>query len=140
MIVLHRGVACDALQGLLDALQGTQTTTVELRNDGAFPVEVTLLYDDNQETVDGVIQVTGTERNVTIAAGATESLSRSCDELQAVIIDDADLQLVGELGPEDRSNLLRDGDDFRCGETIVFTFDHSDLILDFAIAVTTQSP
>ncbi len=131
---------CGVIQALLDALQEAETTTVELRNQGDFPVEVLLYFDDDQETVDGVIQETGTERTFTIADGATESFSEPCEELQAVIIDDADLQIVGDVGPEDRTGLLRDGDDFGCGDTIVFTLTHSDVVTDFEITVSVEGP
>lgn len=129
---------CDALQQIIDVIGGTSMTTVELRNDGEFPVEVILFYDDDQETLDGVIQETGTQRDIVVAAGTTESFSRPCDDLQAIIIDDADLRVIGQVGPETSSDLLRDGDDFGCGDTIVFTFTHSALLVDFDVAVTVQ--
>jgi len=53
--------------------------------------------------------------------------SKDCDNLQAIIISDADLEVVGE---ED-TGTLRDGDDFGCGDTIIFTFD----LIDFDITV-----
>jgi hypothetical protein len=126
--------------GILGLIGQTRTTTVELRNNGDFPVSVVLFYDDEQDTLDGAIQETGTERTFTIDAGQSQTLTRACDDLQAVIIDDADLEVVGSVGPEDRSDLLRDGDQFRCGDTIVFTFDHSDNILDFDVTVNVTTP
>jgi len=140
MTVVFVSAGCDALIGLIGLVQGTQATTVELRNNSEYPVKVSVFFDDDQETIDGVIQETGTERNFVIPAGNTESFSRPCDDLQAVIVDDADLQIIGEIGPEDKSDLIRDGDDFGCGDTIIFTFDHSEILVDFRVSVTTVSP
>lgn len=136
---LVTAAGCDALAGILGAIQPTQMTTVRLVNESDFAVEGVLFYGDDQETVDGVIQETGTERSFNVGANEVESFSRPCDQLQALIIDDADLQLIGEIGPEDRTDLLRDGDDFSCGSTIVFTFRHSEIITDFEIVQTTES-
>lgn len=130
---------CDALRGLIGVIEETQRTGVQLRNQSDFAVEVVLFYDDDQETVDGLIQETGTERNFTVVAGGTQSFSRPCDDLQAVIIDDADLLVIGEVGPEDRTDVLRDGDEFDCGDTIVFTFDHSDVVVDFEITTSVNA-
>ena len=68
----------------------------------------------------------------------TRSFTQSCDDLQAIMIEDADLQIIGGIGPEANTDVLRDGDDFGCGDTIVFTFDHSDLIFDFEIEVDVE--
>ena len=35
-------------------------------------------------------------------------------------------------------DVLRDGDDFRCGDTFVFTFDHSLVLVDFDVSVSVQ--
>ncbi|MCH7884473.1 MAG: hypothetical protein IIC01_04415, partial [Planctomycetes bacterium] len=50
--------------------------------------------------------------------------------------DDADLLILGDIGPEANSDVLRDGDDFSCGDTIVFTFDHSGILVDFDVIVS----
>ncbi len=128
---------CDALTPLLGALQ-PNLVTVELVNNGDFAVQGTLFYDDDQDTIEEVLVETGTERTFTLTAGGRTSFSLSCDDLQAIILDDASLQIVGDVGPEANTDVLRDGDDFGCGDTIVFTFDHSDALLDFDVSVTTR--
>lgn len=130
---------CDALRGLAGTLQPSRMTRVELRNNGDFPVDVTLFYDDDQDILDGIIQETGNERTFQIAAQSTETFSRECDDLQAIIIDGADLRLIGQVGPETDTDVLRDGDDFGCGDTIIFTFDHSELILDFDVTTSVNA-
>jgi len=129
---------CDALTALLGNLQ-PNLVTVELVNNGDFPVEGTLFYDNDQDTIEEILVETGTERAFTLAAGGRSSFSVNCDDLQAIIIDNASLQIVGDVGPEANTDVLRDGDEFGCGDTIVFTFDHSNAILDFDVTVTTQS-
>jgi len=136
LLVLVAG--CDALAPLLGTLQ-PNLVTVELVNNSDFAVEGTLFYDDDQDTLEEILVETGTERAFTLAAGGRSSFSVNCDDLQAIIIDNAGLQIVGDVGPEANTDILRDGDDFGCGDTIVFTFDHSDVLLDFDVAVTTQS-
>ena len=136
--LLALAVGCDTLTPLIGTLQ-PNLVTVELVNNSDFAVEGTLFYDDDQDTIEEILVETGTERAFTIAAGGRSSFSVRCDDLQAVIIDNASLQIVGDVGPEANTDVLRDGDDFGCGDTIVFTFDHSDEILDFDVTVTTRS-
>jgi hypothetical protein len=46
--------------------------------------------------------------------------------------------VAGESGPRASSQVLRDGTDFGCGDTIVFTCDHSAAIVDFDISVAVE--
>lgn len=131
-------VGCDALSALVDALL-PRVVTVELVNDGDFSVEGSLFYDDDQDTIEALLTQTGTERPFIVPAGGISSFSVRCDDLQAIILDDADLRVVGGVGPSASTDVLRDGSDFHCGDTIVFTFDHSALIVDFDVTVTTRS-
>ena len=130
-VFVSAGVGCEALVGLLRPSE----TTVVLVNDSDFDVEVVLFYDDDQNILKSLLTEIGEEMTLTLAAGGQSTFSRDCDDLQAIIIDDADLQLIGQLGPEANTDVLRDGDDFGCGDTITFTFDHSDVLFDFDIAV-----
>ncbi len=136
LLVLVAG--CDALTALLGTLQ-PNLVTVELVNNSDFAVEGNLFYDDDQDTIEEILVETGTERTFILTAGGRSSFSVNCDDLQGIIIGNASLQIVGDVGPEANTDVLRDGDDFSCGDTIVFTFDHSDAILDFDVAVTTRS-
>jgi len=137
LLVLVAG--CDALPALLGTLQPNLVTVELVNNSSDFAVEGTLFYDNDQYTIEGILVETGTERTFTLAAGRRSSFSVHCDDLQAIIIHNASLQIVGDVGPEANTNVLRDGDDFGCGDTIVFTFDHSDVLVDFDVNVTTQS-
>lgn len=128
------GPGCDFLVGLLQP----STTSVRLVNNGDFDVEATLYYDDDQELPRDVLTEIGTRMDLTIAPGETTSFTRDCDALQAIVIDNASLNVVGQVGPEADTNVLRDGDDFGCGDTIVFTFDHGPVLVDFDISVAVQ--
>jgi hypothetical protein len=125
---------CEAVRRAL----GPHETSVLLVNNSDFPVEVDLYYGDNQDALEAVLTETGTAVQRTIDAGATYSFSDECDNLQAIVIVDADLRIVGGLGPEDNTDVLRDGTDFHCGDTITFTFDHSAILTDFAIYTNVQ--
>ena len=125
--------------GQLASILTDDTTTVRLVNNSDFPVEVNIYIDDNQDIPEELIDEDGTFIQYTIPAGETQTFSRDCDDLQAIIIDDADLMVVNaEIGPEDRTDVFRDGDDFNCGDTLVFTFDHSDILIDFAVTFQRQ--
>ncbi len=127
-------VGCGAV---IDLAQ-PDTTAVELVNDGEFDVDVTLYISDNQETIEELLTETGTKLEYWVPAGDTVRFSRDCDVLQAIVIENAELMLVGEIGPETGSEVLRDGSDFFCGDTIVFTFTHSGAIVDFDVSTSFQ--
>lgn len=117
-------IGCLALSVAGCPLTPTQTT-IELVNAGSFPVEVTLYISDTQEIPEVLLTTLGTEIQRTVPASQTVTIAYECDELQAVIVDDADLQLLGEIGPQTSSDdVLRDGTDFGCGDTIRFSFSH----------------
>ena len=124
-------VACDSRVGLVRP----SDTTVVLVNNSDFAVEVKLFYDDDQNILEALLTEIGEEMTLTIGAGEQRTFSRDCDDLQAIIIEDADLLLVGQLGPEVKTDVLRDGNEFGCGDTITFTFEHSDALFDFSITV-----
>lgn len=124
---------CNTLLGLIGASQ----TTVRLVNNGDFPIRVEVVYSSDQNLLKDVLEQVGTSIEFTISAGQTAEFSRDCDDLQAVAIRAADLQLVGSIGPETDSDVERDGSDFGCGDTIEFTFDHGPLLLDFNVTART---
>ena len=120
---------CDAVGDLV----GPTTVRVRLVNNGQFDVEGTLFYGDQQDAPEIVLTEFGEELDFTVPSGGTDTFVRPCEDLQAIVIEDADLLIVGGIGPDTSSGVLRDGDDFSCGDTIVFTFDHSGILLDFDV-------
>jgi hypothetical protein len=135
LVLLPLCASCDALLGFLPPNQ----TTVRLVNNGDFEVQVELYVGDQQEVPRDVLTQTGTKLEYTVAAGGAASFSRDCDNLQAIVIDNAKLMVIGPAGPNADMDVLRDGSDFNCGDTIVFTFDHGPLFVDFNIAVSVVS-
>ncbi|UCE59506.1 MAG: hypothetical protein JSU63_18935 [Phycisphaerales bacterium] len=138
---MMRAIQCAVVVGLVflagcDIL-ALNMVHVSLVNSSDYDVEVELYISDQQELPEVLLTELGDELQYTISAGQTVSFSRDCDELQAIMIEDADLQVIGGIGPEASTGVLRDGDDFNCGSFITFTFDHSDEILDFDITVRT---
>jgi hypothetical protein len=120
---------------LLD-LANPPVTTVRLVNNGDFDVRVVLYYDEQQDTPEDVLDDVGTRVEFTLAPGGVQSFSRDCDDLQAVIVERAELMLIGQIGPEAGSDVLRDGDEFDCRDTITFTFHHSQLLIDFNVSTS----
>ena len=132
MVMLLAGIAgCNAV----DRLLSPNTVTVSLVNHGDYPVDVRLYISGDQNVVEDLLTQFGNEVDYRVDAGGTVDFTRDCDNLQAIIIKNAALDVVGDIGPQKSTEVLRDGDDFGCGDQITFTFDHSDLILDFDIAV-----
>ena len=125
---------CEALAEFF----GSDTVTVQLVNDGDLDVVVEIYISDQQEIPELLLTELGTRLEYTVEAGETVTFSRSCDDLQAIVVSDADLDVISGIGPETSSDVLRDGDDFSCGDTIVFTFDHSIVLIDFDVVVTVE--
>ncbi len=113
----------------------TRTTSIELRNDGEFDVELDMYIYDEQLAPLGVIIADGEHIETIIEPGESRAFIRPCDDLQAVVIVDADLDVVGSIGPSVSTGVLRDGDDFSCGSLIRFTFDHSSVLIDFDVDI-----
>jgi hypothetical protein len=117
---------------ILGAITGTNETTVRLVNATNFDLAVELYYSNDQLHLEPVIKEFGTEVLRDIPANSETSFSVACDELQALVIDDADLNIAAGFGPGTDTRVYRDGTDFDCGDTLVFTFD-SDSLLDLTV-------
>jgi hypothetical protein len=102
-------------------------TTVQLVNDAGYPVEVQLFYDDDQNLPEDLIEIDGVQRNFTVQPGTTQAFSEDCAALQAIFIKNAELEILGEIGPEASTRVYREPGDFGCGNTIRFTFTQNAL-------------
>ncbi len=134
VVALSSGLGCDALVGLL------KPTSVNVRvvNNGTFPVSSTFYIAEDSDILDVLITTFGTQIENTVDAGQSLSFTRSCNDLGAIQLREADLQVVGSIGPETDTNILREGEDFSCGDTIVFTFTNTELPLDLNVTVTIE--
>jgi hypothetical protein len=129
-------VSCEAALDIVGNLVGSDTTTVRLVNEASSPVTVTLFFGDDQNALEAVLTEFGTEREFTLQPGDSQQFSEPCEDLQAVIIDNAKLNLLGQIGPEADTDVQRDGDDFNCGDTVTFTFDGQAIPLELNISVS----
>ena len=117
-------------------LNGNQnTTSVELVNNADYAVDVDLFISDEQDIPRDLLTSLGTKLEYTLAPGESANFFRDCDDLQAIVIDDANLRVTGSIGPDADTSVLRDGSDFFCTDNIKFTFDHTSAITDFHITV-----
>lgn len=127
-------VALFGCQSILEILQ-PRIVQVHLVNRGDFAVDILLYYHEEQLIPKELLTEIGTRLEFTIAAGQEARFSRNCEALQAVVVDNADLRIIGQIGPKTDTDILRDGNDFRCGDTVVITFDHSSVLVDFHATV-----
>ena len=120
-------------------LLSPSSVTVNLVNNGDFAVEVQIFVHSDQNVLETLIDDVGEELNFSVPAGSTVSFTRDCDDLQAINIEDADLQILGGLiTPDADTGVLRDGSDFGCGDTLTFTFTHPDLAVSLNIAFSAR--
>jgi hypothetical protein len=111
---------------LEDLIQGQRRVNVRLVNTGDDPVEVRLFFDDTQEIPSDLLSEVGQEIEVTLAPREVYPFSRPCADLQAIVIDRADVNFEGvPIGPSDNTRVFRDGDDFACGQTLSFRFTYT---------------
>lgn len=131
---------CDVLSLLLP-----NTMTVMLVNPGTLTVDGTLFYDEDESALDLVDDVNGLdnflrefgeEMSFTLASGETSTFTRSCSDLQAIFIDDANVRVLGVVTSDDDTDPIRQGDDFDCGSTITYTFNYSELGLGLSITTS----
>ncbi|UCG32689.1 MAG: hypothetical protein JSU68_13610 [Phycisphaerales bacterium] len=108
----------------LGGLLGSSRVTVELVNNGNLPVQVEIYIADEQLIPEALLTSVGEKIEITVDPDSTERVSRDCDELQALIIEEARVMIAGLPGPGDDTEVLRDGDDFSCGDTVTFTFEY----------------
>jgi len=128
---------CDALAFLFLP----NTVTVTLVNQASGTVDAEIFISDQQDIprslltqVDhDIVDQLGERIDRTVAAGGQTSFFRSCGDLQAIVVGDADLNILGGLGPSASSDVLRDNEDFNCGDEIQMIFRGGGNILDFDV-------
>lgn len=143
--LLLPGVGCDSvvLEGDLGPVVGEivgllrpERMTVTLVNESTiYDVDVTLFFHDDNHVFEFMLTQVGEEVGFILLPGDEISFTEKCDDLQVIVIDDANLQLFGGTIADTESPILREGDDFECGDEIVFTFTHSNLVVDFDVFV-----
>lgn len=116
------------------------SVTVELANTGNFAVDAKLFVAQDQEIPEFLLTTIGEELSYTVPAGETVTFVRDCADVQAIIVDNAELLVLGGVvGQSTDSDILRDGTDYGCGDRIRFTFSHSVLGTAFRVSPSIRS-
>lgn len=113
-------------------------TTVNMVNNTQYPVSIRLYYDDDQNLPQSLIELDGTEMRFTVASGQTYTFSRTCEDLQAIFIKDADMIIAPGISPEANTRVYREPGDFGCGHTLTFTFTQNALGTNLSISYAHQ--
>jgi len=113
-------------------------TSVVLRNQTNFTVDVELFFDRRQDIPEFVLEEVGSRLTFSLSPGGVESFSRPCEDLQAIFINDADMRVLPGVSPEARTRVYREPDDFRCGDTLGFTFTQNAIATSLNIAFSRQ--
>jgi hypothetical protein len=126
---------CGVVSAVGGAIGATRTSVTLVNTSDEFTVEVELYYHDDQDAVDeSILREFGRERNFTITPNdAPATFSVDCDDLQAIYIERATLVISGIETFNQDTDIFRDGTDFRCGDLLVFEFEHGDLGTNFNI-------
>ncbi len=113
--------------------------TITLDNRGDYDVDATIYYDNDEDIPLFLLTRSGTRVEFTVDEDDTVTFFRDCDRVGAIVVSDARLRVLSGIGPRASSDVLRQGDDFECGDRIIFTFDHSNALLDFRVSDRVQS-
>ena len=123
-------LGCDAL---LDIVLPSTVTVSFVNESPNFSVEVEFIFDDEDDIPEFVLRALDPDLDLLLGPNVTDTRSFDCDDLQAMIIDRAELQ-AAPFGPDTDTDVLRIDDDYECGDEIIFTFAHTLLLLDFDVS------
>jgi hypothetical protein len=101
-------------------------TTMELVNNTDYPLHVSLYYSVVSSDQASVVKNSGVKTEFDVAPGETAALVQSCPDVQAVLVEDAQLSVNGSPGPAAGTQVYRANLDFLHGDTVIFTFTAAD--------------
>ena len=112
------------------------TVTITFVNEFTdFEIEGTIVFDNREAFLKEDLVGFGEDLSFVIDGGGSVSLAPlDCDDVESLVLDRAELLVIGNIGPSTDSEILRIGEDFECGDEIVFTFTGSILDLDVTTA------
>jgi hypothetical protein len=114
---------CDGLGGLIGVIRPDRVT-VQLVNSTDFEVDVMLRVSASDDiTIKDFLDELGQELTFILAAGQSTSFSRDCDDLGSIRVEDADMLIIGEVGPDEETEPINLEREFDCGDTIRYTFE-----------------
>lgn len=129
---------CGSFGSIFDVLQPSVVTVRLVNTNSSFGVNVELYYGGDQNALEAILTSLGTRREFTIAPNDTAVFTADCDDLQAIIIANATLRIIGNTGPDTDTGVYRDGTDFNCRDTLVFTFTGQIIPPGLNVAFTPQ--
>jgi hypothetical protein len=122
-------------------------TTVDLVNDTASPVHVTLYYGYVTQYSGGdpsvevnALAASGQKKEFDIQPGQTAAFSDDCAVVRAIAIQQAEISVAGGAGPTGSTGVYREGTDYTHGDTLTFTFSGPSDGTGLDIAFQAQSP
>ena len=112
------------------------TVTITFVNGIAdFAIEGTVVFDNREAFIKEDLVGFGEELSFVLDGGESVSLAPlDCGDVESLVLDRAELLVLGDLGPSTDSDILRIDEDFDCGDEIVFTFTGSMLDLNVSTA------
>lgn len=101
-------------------------TVVTLVNNADDDVRVVISYADDPSISESDLRDSGTEIEITVPDGESRSFRRNCLVMRAVMVETAQLELIGGFGPTASSDVIRQGQgspSLVCPGLLTFTFD-----------------
>lgn len=120
----------------LDIILPTTVTITMVNTIDGFNIEGTIVYDNREALLKEDLVALGVDRVFNVAGGSSFSFAPlDCDDVESLVLDRAELQVIGDIGPSTDSEILRMGEEFECGDEIVFTFTGNILDLNVSTSV-----
>jgi hypothetical protein len=135
VIIAVLGLLTCGCEALVDFLRPDNFTVIFVNESPDHDVDLTLASAEDEDTPEDLIELLGDERSYSVGPEASITRQFSCDSVGALMVENAELQSP-ILQPDTQSEVLRRGEDFECGGTIVFTFTHSAALVDFDVSVS----
>lgn len=109
-------------------------SVVAFVNDTVFPIQVVAIYSDESLLSEELLNEFGQRVELEIGPGETRTFSRPCRNFEALLVE-GELDVLGNIGPEESTGVLRNGQDFDCKDVLVFRFTASAWNTDLDIDV-----
>lgn len=110
--------------------------TVEYVNDADADVAVWLYTDDeDDEDADDLVE-DGEEWESLVPVGEAVSFNIDCDDVGSMVVGEAQLLVLGNIGPSTWTDDLHIGEEYECGDVVTFTFYNSPTLTELHAEVS----